>query len=293
MFRQKLERAMSRNDSLLCVGLDPFVPDVVADISQVLPLNTLIIEATCDLACAYKPNMAIYEAMGEPGRDILRRTLQAIPEWIPKIGDAKRCDIDNCGKAYAKTLFEEWDFDAATLYPYMGLDAVDMFRANKEKAVLVICRTSNPSARDLQDLLVVRGPGQAQRPLYLEVAALARGWNEQNRNVGLVVGATYPDEIGQVRQLCPDMLFLIPGVGAQGGDLKAAVQAARDDQGAGFIINVSRQIMRCALSPEGDLLPEREALKAVRREAEQLRAAINLYRRQHRAATAAQPAVSA
>jgi len=291
MFRQKLERAMSDNDSLLCVGLDPFLEETRQALA--LPLNLLIIEATRDLACAYKPNLAIYEGMGDDGRDILRRTLQAIPEWIPKIGDAKRGDIDNCGKAYAKTLFEEWDFDAATLNPYLGKDAIEPFLKNGEKALFVLCRTSNRSARDLQDLLVARGPGQAQRPLYLEVAALARGWNEQNRNVGLVVGATYPDEIAQVRQLCPDMLFLIPGVGAQGGDLKAAVQAARDAHGAGFIINVSRQIMNCALSPEGDLLPEREARKAVRREAEQLRAAINLYRRQHRAATAAQPAVSA
>jgi len=292
MFRQKLERAVSRNDSLLCVGLDPFVPDIVADIEQVLPLNRLIIEATRDLACAYKPNLAIYEGIGDGGRDILRRTLQAIPEWIPKIGDAKRGDIDNCGKAYAKTLFEELDFDAATVNAYMGLDAVEPFLKNSQKAVLVLCRTTNPSARDLQDLLVARGPEEEQRPLYLEVAALARDWNAQHGNVGLVVGATYPKEIRQIRCLCPDMLFLIPGVGAQGGDLKAAVQAARDAQGAGFIINVSRQIMKHALSPEGELLPERQAMKAVRQEAERLRADINVYRSAGIFPTSRQPAVS-
>jgi orotidine 5'-phosphate decarboxylase subfamily 2 len=229
----------------------------------------------------------------EGGEDILRGTLEAIPEWIPKIGDAKRSDIGPCGEACMRTLFKKWKYDAGTVWPYMGLDALQPFIDNKDKAAFVLCRTSNPSAGALQDLLVAKGPEEEPRPLYLEVAALARRWNEQHGNVGLVVGATYPDEIAQVRQLCPDMLFLIPGVGAQGGDLKAAVQAARDDQGAGFIINVSRQIMRCALSPEGDLLPEQEARKAVRREADQLRAAINLYRRQHRAATAAQPAVSA
>jgi orotidine 5'-phosphate decarboxylase subfamily 2 len=290
MFREKLELAASRNDSLLCVGLDPFVPDIVADMEQVLPLNLLIIEATRDLACAYKPNLAIYDAM-ERGEEILRRTLQAIPEWIPKIGDAKRCDIGPCGEACMRTLFEKWNFDAATVYPYMGLDAVKPFLQNKDKAALVLCRTSNESAPTFQDLLVVRGTGGKQRPFYLEVAAVARGWNEQHGNVGLVVGATYPDEIAQVRRLCPDMLFLIPGVGAQGGDLKAAVQAARDDQGAGFIINVSRQIMNCALSPEGDLLPERQARKAVRQEAERLRADINVYRSVGVSPTPRQPAV--
>lgn len=289
MFGQKLECAMSRNDSLLCVGLDPFLPNMETE--EVVRLNLLIIEATSDLACAYKPNLAIYEARGDNGWDILRRTLEAMPEWIPKIGDAKRGDIANCGIAYVQTLFENWDFDAATVNPYLGEDAIGPFLKNSEKAVLVLCRTTNPSARDLQDLLVARAPGQPQRPLYLEVAALARGWNEQNKNVGLVVGATYPDEIAQVRGLCPDMLFLIPGVGPQGGDLEAAVQAARDDGGAGFIINVSRQIMNRALSAEGHLLPQREALKAVRQEADRLRAAINLYRSQA-AAAPARPAVS-
>lgn len=289
MFRQKLERAMSRNDSLLCVGLDPL--PTLTDPSQVLQLNRLIIEATRDLACAYKPNLAIYEAI-ESGWEILERTLQAIPGWIPKIGDAKRGDIANCGKAYVRTLFGKWKFDAATVNPYMGLDAVEPFLQNSDKAVLVLCRTTNPSARDLQDLLVARSPEQEQRPLYLEVAALARSWNEQHGNVGLVVGATYPDEIAQVRQLCPDMVFLIPGVGAQGGDLKAAVQAARDERGAGFIINASRQIMNRALSSEGDLLPEREAVKAVRQEADRLRADINRYRSQEVSPTARRPAVS-
>jgi len=290
MFRQKLERAMSRNDSLLCVGLDPFLEDGRQALA--LPLGLLIIEATCDLACAYKPNLAIYEHIGDDGRAILRRTLQAIPEWIPKIGDGKRGDIANCGKAYAQTLFEQLDFDAATVNPLMGLDVVKPFLDYKDKAALVICRSSNDSARTFFDLQVVRGTGGEQRPFYLEVAAVARGWNEQYGNVGLVVGATYPDEIAQVRQLCPDMTFLIPGVGAQGGDLKAAVQAACDAQGEGFIINVSRQIMDRAFSPGGDLLPKREALKAMRQEAERLRADINRYRSEEPSPITRRPAVS-
>jgi orotidine-5'-phosphate decarboxylase len=274
MFRQKLERAGSRNGSLLCVGLDP-VPQV-SDPERVLELNLLIVEATHDLVCAYKPNLAIYEGM-EKGWDVLRRTLDAIPDWIPKIGDAKRGDIDNCGKASKRSLFEIWRFDAATVNPYMGLDVVKPFLEDNEKAVFVLCRTSNPSARDLQDLVVSSGPGGEQRPLYLQVAALAQKWNEK-KNVGLVVGATYPEEIRQVRQLCPEMLLLIPGVGAQGGDLEAAVGAARDSEGRGFIINVSRQIMRRALSAEYELLPESQASQAVRQEAERLREDINLYR---------------
>ena len=275
MFRQKLEAAMSRNDSLLCVGLDP-IPPLWDQPEQVFKLNSLIIEATRDLACAYKPNLAIYEGM-EDGWRVLEETLQAIPPSMPRIGDAKRGDIENCGRAYAASLFDTWGFDAATVNPYMGLDALDFFLAHRGKAVLVLCRTSNPSARDLQDLLVANGPAGDQRPLYLQVAAMARTWNKNN-NVGLVVGATYPEEIREVRQLCPDMLLLIPGVGAQGGDLGAAVEAARDNEGKGFIINVSRQIMMRALDERNQLLPRSQAIEAVRQEAERIRTAINLHR---------------
>ena len=275
MFRQKLEAAISRNDSLLCVGLDP-VPSLWDDPEQVLELNSLIIEATSDLACAYKPNFAIYERM-KNGWHVLERTLKAIPDSIPKIVDAKRGDAWNCGQAYAESLWGKWHFDAVTLYGYMGWDAIQPFLADPDKAVLVICRTSNPSARGPQDWIVSTGPAGEDRPLYLQFAALARGWNTRN-NVGLVVGATYPDEIKEVRLLCPDMLLLIPGVGAQGGDLQAAVRAARDNEGKGFIINVSRQIMMRALDDKEQLLPRSAAIEAVRREAKRLRADINLYR---------------
>jgi orotidine-5'-phosphate decarboxylase len=159
----------------------------------------------------------------------------------------------------------------------MGWDVVEPFLEDSERGVFVLCRTSNPSACDLQDLVVSSGPGGEERPLYLQVAALAQKWNEK-KNVGLVVGATYPEEIRKVRQLCPEMLLLIPGVGAQGGDLEAAVGAARDSEGRGFIINVSRQIMSRALSAEYELLPESQASQAVRQEAERLREDINLYR---------------
>jgi orotidine-5'-phosphate decarboxylase len=213
----------------------------------------------------------------EDGWGVLGETLQAIPRWMPRIGDAKRGDIENCGRAYAASLFERWAFDAATVNPYMGLNAVDYFLAHRGKAVLVLCRTSNPSARDFQDLVVASGPAGEQRALYLQVAALARTWNKDN-NVGLVVGATYPDEIREVRRLCPDMLLLIPGVGTQGGDLEAAVEAARDNEAKGFIINVSRQIMTRALDDRDQLLPQSEAIEAVRQEAGRLRTAINLCR---------------
>jgi orotidine 5'-phosphate decarboxylase subfamily 2 len=280
MFRQKLDAAMSRNDSLLCVGLDP-IPALWDDDdpNRVLELNLLIIEATRDVACAYKPNLAIYEGIygRADGWRILEQTLDAIPEWIPKIGDAKRGDAWNCGDAYARSLWRRWEFDAATLYAYMGWDAIQPFLTDPDKAVLVLCRTSNPSARGPQDWIVSTGPAGEDRPLYLQFAALARGWNTHD-NVGLVVGATYPDEIREVRRLCPDMLLLIPGVGTQGGDLEAAVAAARDNEGKGFIINVSRQIMMRALDDKEQLLPRSAAIEAVRREAERLRADINLYR---------------
>lgn len=281
MFRQKLERAMSRNDSLLCVGLDPY-PDM-QDPEEVLRLNSLIIEATSDLACAFKPNLAMYDDL-ENGSEVLKRTLDAIPEWIPKIGDAKRGDIANCGEAYRRVLFEKWDFDAATVNPYMGPDAVDFFLRDPDKTALVLCRTSSPRAGVFQDRLVIGGPGQEPRPLYLVVAEEARKWNKQG-NVGLVVGATYPDEIREVRRLCPDMVFLIPGVGAQGGDLSDAVAAARDHEGKGFIVNVSRQIMRHAVTDDHKVLPKSEAREAIRREADRLRTDINRYRTRDLAST--------
>jgi orotidine-5'-phosphate decarboxylase len=238
-FFDKLERAAQRSGSLLCVGLDPDpaqmpVPDVAA-------FNRAIIEATAVFVCAYKPNLAFYEALGEAGMAALRDTLAAIPPDIPVIADAKRNDIGNTAKAYARALFDELGFDAATVNPYLGGDAVEPFLEREEKAAFVLCRTSNPGARDLQDLMVMT-PGAEARPLFQVVAEMARRWNSRG-NVGLVVGATYPEELKRVRELCPEITFLVPGVGAQGGDVASVMRNGLDKVGRGLIINVSRQVL--------------------------------------------------
>jgi orotidine-5'-phosphate decarboxylase len=239
-FFDKLERAAQRNGSLLCVGLDPDPAQM--PVSDVAAFNRAIIEATAEFVCAYKPNLAFYEALGERGLAALRDTLAAIPPDIPVIADGKRNDIGNTAKAYARALFDELGVDAATVNPYLGGDAVEPFLEREEKAAFILCRTSNPGARDLQDLLVSAPGGGEARPLFEMVAEMACRWNSRG-NVGLVVGATYPEELRRVRRLCPEMTFLVPGVGAQGGDVAAVIGNGLDKAGRGLIINVSRQVL--------------------------------------------------
>ena len=264
-FREKLASAAQANHSLLCVGLDPDPARSGGD--DAARFLCAIVEATSDLVCAYKPNLAFYEQLGEAGYAALRAVLQAIPDDIPVIGDAKRGDIANSAQAYARALFDELGFDAVTVNPYLGGDAVAPFLERAERGVFIVCRTSNPGARDLQDLPVTGEGGS--RPLYQAVAELAMRWNRRS-NVGLVVGATYPDELGRLRQLCPELPFLVPGIGAQEGELARAVRAGLDDQGAGIIVNASRAVLYAA---EGaDFAP------AARRAAQALRAAIEEHR---------------
>ena len=238
-FVDKLRRASEANQSLLCVGLDP--DPRLMPIDDIFEFNRAIIDATHDLVCCYKPNMAFYEAFGPPGLETLRRTLEHIPDDIPVIGDAKRGDIGNTAKAYAASLFEYYGFDAVTANPYLGGDSLAPFIAYADRGVLVLCRNSNPGAADFQLLSVSRDNGE-QQPLYMEVAARCNDWNVSG-NVGLVVGATYPEELRRVRQQCPDLPILLPGIGAQGGDLRASVANGLDSRGAGLIIASSRQVL--------------------------------------------------
>jgi orotidine 5'-phosphate decarboxylase subfamily 2 len=212
-----LEHTIEKNDSLLCVGLDPR-PERISD-GDVLAFNRRIVDATCDLACVYKPNVAFYEALGVEGLIALKATIDYIhATGLPVILDAKRGDIGSTAQAYAQAAFDVWGVDAITVNPYLGGDALEPFIARQDKGVFVLCHTSNPGAQDLQNLEV------AGRPLYQHVAELARRWN-QHGNVGLVIGATFPEEIVTIRAEAPDTWFLVPGVGAQGGDLEAAVSA--------------------------------------------------------------------
>lgn len=264
-FAAKLKAAVERNRSLICVGLDPdpqLLP--IADAGE---FNEAVIAATADLVCAYKPNLAFYEALGEGGWEALRRTLRAVPPHIPVIADAKRGDIGNTAAAYARAVFEVLGCDAMTVNAYGGEDAVAPFLEYEDRGVFVWCRSSNPSAGDFQDLTVEHG-GE-QRPLWQVVALRARQWNRAG-NVGLVVGATYPAQLAQARALCPEMLILVPGIGAQEGDLRQAVRAGLTPAGDGVIITASRSILYASRGADYAL--------AARAAAAHLRDLVNRYR---------------
>ena len=259
-FTDKLLNASRKNKSWLCIGLDPD-PELMPAV-DVLQFNEDIIDATHDLVCAYKPNLAFYEALGTEGLAILEKTVKHIPCDIPVIGDAKRGDIGNTARAYARALFCVLGFDAATVNPYLGYDSVEPFIDYRDKGVFVLCRTSNKGAADFQNLRT------SDVPLYEVVAQKAREWNTRG-NIGLVVGATYPEELRKVRSICPEMPLLIPGVGAQGGDLALAVGYGVDARGENAIINVSRQILYASR--------EKDFAQAARNVAEKVRNQINSY----------------
>jgi len=239
IFVEKLNAAAAKNRSLVCVGLDTDPALIPAGIS-VLDFNKAIIDATAELVCAYKPNIAFYEAQGEKGLDALHKTIAHIPKDIPVILDAKRGDIGNTAQAYAKAVFEQMNCDAVTASPYLGFDSMEPFLNYKDKGVIIICRTSNKGGADFQAL-----PCQFEGrtiPLYEIVALKASRWIT-NRNIGLVVGATYPEELKTIRQAHPEMPILIPGVGAQDGDLELSVRNGIDAHNRGIIINSSRGII--------------------------------------------------
>ena len=262
-FIEKLADAVRKNNSRLCIGLDPDPALMPAGVS-VHDFNKAIIDATHDLVCAYKPNFAFYEAQGHDSLEDLSRTVIHIPKGIPVIGDAKRGDIGNTSKAYAKAIFDYLRCDAATVNPYLGFDSVEPFLQYKEKGIFILCRTSNSGAADFQSLRCETEKGLL--PLFEIVAEKANAWNKYG-NIGLVVGATAPEELKRIRQNYPDMPLLIPGVGAQGGDLAQTVSNGFDAQGELTIINSSRQIIYASRG--------RDFAQAARTAAQTLRDQIN------------------
>lgn len=230
----------------LCVGLDPDYEKIPASVKtgdiakDIVTFNKAIIDATKGVAAAYKPNTAFYEAYGAEGIKALEQTTAYIHAVAPDtvlIIDAKRADIGNTNIGYAKFVFDILQGDAVTVQPYMGGEALQPFFDSKEKGIIVLCRTSNPSAAEIQEL-EVNGT-----PLYQHVATLAvEKWNAHG-NCALVIGATVPDEITAVREIVGEMPFLIPGIGAQGGDLEKTVQAAMNNKKTGFLISASRSIL--------------------------------------------------
>lgn len=251
-FIEKLHAAQQHNRSYLCIGLDIVVANNPAPITYydepMLPFARAIIEATSDLVCAYKPNLGFYLAEGAAGVVALERIVRLIPPEIPIILDGKFGDIGNTAEAYARGAFEQFRADAVTLSPYMGSDSVKPFLKRADKGAFVLARTSNPNAGELQALQITdAGNPQAAThnpKLFEEVALKANAWHAAGPGAcGLVVGATAPDEMQRIRELSPHLPFLIPGVGAQGGDLQSAIQFGKTRAGLGPVINASRSIL--------------------------------------------------
>ena len=240
-FVERIQQACQSTSSLVCVGLDPDPASL--PVSGVLEFNRAIVDATAGTACAYKPNLAFYEALGREGMEALEQTVAHIREVAPQavvIGDAKRGDIGPSARAYAKAMFEVWRFDAVTINAWGGSDSVEPFLEDETKGVFVWCRGTNPGSGDFQDLVV--DDNGAGNPLYETMARACSRWNARG-NVGLVVGATVPGQLAAVRALCPDMPLLVPGIGAQGGELESAVRAGVDHAGRLALINSSRGII--------------------------------------------------
>jgi orotidine-5'-phosphate decarboxylase len=261
-FIEQLQHAWDSNNSLVCVGLDPeierFPAQVLDQPSPIFQFNKAIIDATADLVCAYKPQFAHYAAY--EAEDQLERTIDYIQTaypGIPVILDSKRGDVGNTAERYAIEAFERYHADAVTVNPYLGGDSLEPFLKYADKGVIILCRTSNPGAGDLQDLDI------GGRRLFHTVADLAaRRWNTRG-NCMLVVGATYPRELAEVREIVGDMPFLVPGVGAQGGDVAQAVQNGQSAAGAGLVISSSRGILY-ASSGENFASAAREATEKLR-----------------------------
>ncbi len=261
-FFELLDARACQIDSLLCVGLDPHpadLPEPTAAAARDFCLR--LIEATSDLALAFKPNAAFFELLGPQGWQALAEVIAAVPEGIPVILDAKRGDIASTAEAYATSAFQRLKAQAITINPYLGYDAVKPFVTDPQHGAFLLCKTSNPGSVDLQDLPL--GGEAALLMLYEKVAALAQEWNTQD-NLGLVVGATFPEALRRVRRQAPDLWFLSPGIGAQGGSLDEALQAGLRTDGLGMLVAASREIAR-ADSPRQAALRLVEAIRAARK----------------------------
>lgn len=265
MFNTRLNDLIKKKKSLVCVGLDTDIEKIpsflLTELDPLYVFNKAIIEATHEYAAAFKINIAFYESLGLPGWDLLERTLTMIPKNVILIADAKRADIENTGRKYAETYFKTYNFDAITVNPYMGMDSVTPFLEYEQKGVFILCLTSNPGSTDFQYLKV------DDEPLFLKVAQKIVEWNFLYGNCGLVVGGTHPNEVKAVRDLAPSLPFLVPGIGAQGGNLEKVVEYATDAKGLSALINASRTILYAS--------SDKDFAEVAREKAKQLRDQIN------------------
>ncbi|MBE7536281.1 MAG: orotidine-5'-phosphate decarboxylase [Anaerolineales bacterium] len=272
-----LEKRVDDCSSLLCVGLDPHVSELASpSAASALDFCLTLIKATAPYAAAFKPNAAFFEVFGAEGWTALKQVIEAIGEeskrlgsMIPVVLDAKRGDIASTAEAYARSAFETLGAHCITLSPYLGKDSIDPFLKYPERGVFLLCKTSNAGSGDLQDLTLtptplLLGEGQGVREIYLyeHVARLAQTWNTKN-NIGLVVGATHVEALKRVRAAAPDLWFLAPGVGAQGGELEAALRAGLRRDGRGMLISISRGISR-AKNPKLAVAEMRDEMAYIR-----------------------------
>jgi orotidine-5'-phosphate decarboxylase len=270
-FQGRLHTAARANDSWLCVGLDPDptrLPVALAHLGVVDWLPAFlggIVDATRDQVCCYKPNLAFFEALGMDGQIGLRAVLKTIPTEIPVLMDAKRGDMANTMDAYVRAIFDDLGADAMTVNPYLGGDALAPALAYPDRGVFVLCKTSNPGSGELQDLRLAGSEDQ----LFVHVARRALTW-DRHGTVGLVVGATYPEDVAAVRQVASDVPILVPGVGAQSGNLERSVRAGIDVNGENAMINASRAVSYASADADWQ--------DAARSEAIRLRMAINAAR---------------
>ena len=270
-FMEMVKKQWSQG-KFVCVGLDSEyskIPECVRnpDVMKAMTVfNKAIVDSTKDLVCAYKPNLAFYLAYGTIGLKALKKTVAYINRFapdVPIILDAKLADIGNTNNGYAQEIFGYLRADAVTVHPYLGAEALQPFLDQKDKGIIVLCRTSNPGAGEFQDLYIPNGtiPGQRDVQLYKYIAyQVANEWNKNN-NCMLVVGATYPEELREIRQIVRDMPILIPGIGAQGGDLEKSVHYGKNSYGSGIIINSSRGIIFASNGPDFAQTARHETVK--------------------------------
>lgn len=282
---RNLQKIQQKNRTLICLGLDLDPKKVPAEhagsVKGLFDFAHRIIDATSDLVCAYKPNLAFYESLGAEGMSLLKLIRDRIPEDVPVILDGKRGDIGNTSQFYAEAMFDRLRADWVTLNPYLGYDSLRPFLDYKDKGVFIVCLTSNPGSKDFQ-MLEVGGI-----PLYKVVAEKVSFWNKE-QNCGLVVGATHPDQLREVRSVAGDMPLLIPGVGAQGGSLEEAASLGTDGFRKPALINVSRSVLYAS--------SDKDFAMRARAELERLNSAINSLRngmqRNQESAPVPQPEVS-
>lgn len=272
-FQTRLTAREQDADSLLCVGLDPVMEKLPAGIPAtadgVADFCIEIVRATQDVASCFKPNLPFYLSLGEDGLRALRRVREAIPASIPMVLDCKVNDLGDTAQAWARMAFDYLEVDAVVVAPYMGEDALAPYFERDGKGVIVLVKTSNPGSGDLQDLQLASG-----QPLYLHVAERCREWEDAYpADIGMVVGATYPEQLAGVREMCPDQVILLPGLGAQGGDVASSVKAGMNASGGSLLCSSSRGILYASNGTD--------FAEAAREQAQLLRDEINLHRHQH------------